>query len=125
MCRRYGVHASHPYSSVGSTTAQYILILVTSRTPRSLQSRLVSLPNDPLALPIRAEISSSINAFCDIVLAQVGELVSDFQWVVVDCDGCDVMCSLLLALADKSPVFFRLIVSPKRRADVAKALVIA
>ena len=68
MCRRYGVHASHPYSSVGSTTAQYTLILVTSRTPRSLQSRLVSLPNDPLALPIRAEISSSINALCDIVL---------------------------------------------------------
>ena len=55
MCRRYGVHASHPYSSVGSTTAQYTLILVTSRTPRSLQSRLVSLPNDPLALQIRPD----------------------------------------------------------------------
>ena len=68
MCRRYGVHASHPYSSVGSTTAQYTLILVTSRTPRSLQSRLVSLPNDPLALPILADISSSIDAFCDIVM---------------------------------------------------------
>ena len=47
MCRRYGIHASHPYSSVGSTTAQYTLILVTSRTPRLLQRRLVNLPNDP------------------------------------------------------------------------------
>ena len=54
--------------TIGSTTAQYTLILVTSRTPRSLQRRLVSLPNDPLALPIRAGISSTINAFCDIVL---------------------------------------------------------
>ena len=66
-CRRYGVHASQPYSSVGSTTAQYTLLLVASCTPRSMQGRLVSLPNDPLALPIRAEISSSINAFGYIV----------------------------------------------------------
>ena len=27
MCRRYGVNASHPYSSVGNKTAQYTLIL--------------------------------------------------------------------------------------------------
>ena len=79
MCRRYGVHASHPYSSVGSTTAQYTLILVTSRTPRSLQRRLVSLPNDPLALPIRAEISSSINAFYDIVLPKYVNLSVTFS----------------------------------------------
>ena len=64
MCRRYGVHASHPYNSVGSTTSQYTLILVARRTPRSLPRRLVSLPNDPLALPIRAEISSSISVVC-------------------------------------------------------------
>ena len=68
MCRRYGVHASHPYNSVGSTTAQYPLMWVPSRTPRSLQRHLVSFPNDPLSLPIRDEISSSISAFCDIVL---------------------------------------------------------
>ena len=79
LCRRYGVHASHPYSSVGSTTAQYTLILVTSRTPRSLQRRLVSLPNDPLALPIRAEMSSSINAFCDIVLPKYVNLSVTFS----------------------------------------------
>ena len=38
---------THEFSSVGSTTAQYTLILVASRTPRSLQRRFVSLPNDP------------------------------------------------------------------------------
>ena len=71
--------ASHPYSSVGSTTAQYTLIFVASRTPRSLQRRFVSLPNDPLALPIRAEISSSINAFCDIVLPKYVNLSLTFS----------------------------------------------
>ena len=79
MSRRYGVHASHPYNSVGNTTAQYTLIVVTSRTPRSLQRRLVSLPNDPLALPIRAEISASINAFCDIVLPKYANLSVTFS----------------------------------------------
>ena len=68
MCRRYGVHASQPYSSVGSTTAQYTLILVARCTPRSFQRRLVSLPNGALAFPIRVETSSSIMAFCDSVL---------------------------------------------------------
>ena len=68
-----------PIDPVGSTTAQYTLILVTSRTPRSLQRGLVSLPNDPLALPIRAEISSSINAFCDIVLPKYMNLSVTFS----------------------------------------------
>ena len=54
MCQQYGVHASQPYSSVGSTTALYTLMLVASRTLRSLQRRLVSLPNDPLASPLRS-----------------------------------------------------------------------
>ena len=79
MCRRYGVHASHPYSSVGGTTAQYTLTLVAGCTPRSLQRRFVSLPNDPLALPIRVEISSSINAFCDIVLPKYVNLSVTFS----------------------------------------------
>ena len=35
----------------------------------------MSLPNDPLALPIRAKISSSINAFCDIVLPKYVKLL--------------------------------------------------
>ena len=82
MCRRYGVHASHPYSSVGSTTARYTLILVASYTPRSLQRRLVCLPNDPLALPIRAAISSSINAFCDIVLPKYVNMSVTFSGLV-------------------------------------------
>ena len=51
-----------------NATAQYTLILVATRTLRSLQRRLVSLPNDPITLPIRAEGSSSFNAFCDLVL---------------------------------------------------------
>ena len=79
MYRRYGVHASHPYNSVGSTMAQYTLMLVASRTPRSLQRRLVSFPNDPPALPIRAEISSSFNAFCDIVLPKKVNLSTTFS----------------------------------------------
>ena len=57
-----------PHAHTAVLVAQYTFILVASRTPRSLKRRLVSLPNDPLALPIRAEISLSINAFCDIVL---------------------------------------------------------
>ncbi len=57
-------------TGVGSTTAQYTLILVDRRTPRSFHRRLKIFPKDPLALPIRAEISSSINTFCDIVLAK-------------------------------------------------------
>ena len=66
-------------SSVGSNTAQYTLILVANRTMRSLQRRLGSLWNDPLALPIRAEISSSINAFCDIVLPKYMNLSVTFS----------------------------------------------
>ena len=58
---------------------QYTLIFVASRTPRSLQRHVVSLPNDPLALPIRAEISSSINAFCDIVLPKYVKLSVTFS----------------------------------------------
>ena len=57
-----------PTPGVGSTTAQYTLILVDSRTPRLLQRRLKRFPKYPLALSIRADISSSICAFCDIVL---------------------------------------------------------
>ena len=71
MCRRYGVHASHSYST-RSTAAQYTLILVAIRTPRSLQRSLVSLR-------IRAEISSSINAFCDIVLPKYVNLSVTFS----------------------------------------------
>ena len=40
---------------------------------------LVSLPNDPLALPIRGEISSSINASCDIVLPKYVNLSVTFS----------------------------------------------
>ena len=39
----------------------------------------MSLPNDPLALEIRAEISSSINAFCDIVLPKYVNLSVTFS----------------------------------------------
>ena len=35
-----------PIQHVGSTTAQYTLSLVASRTPRSLQRRLVNLSNE-------------------------------------------------------------------------------
>ena len=60
----------------------YILICVASRTLRSLQRRLVRLPNDPLPLPIRAEISSSINAFCNIVLPKCVNLSVTFSGLV-------------------------------------------
>ena len=39
----------------------------------------MSSPNNPLALPIRAETSSSINAFCDIVLPKYVNLSVTFS----------------------------------------------
>ena len=35
----------------------------------------MSLPNDPLALPIHAKVSSSINALCDTVLPSLPAIV--------------------------------------------------
>ena len=76
----------------------------------------MSLPNEPLALLIRAEISSSINAFCNIVLPKYVNLSVTFS---------ELLSIVMVGAVQSAPVFFRLIVSPKRRADLAKAFVIA
>ena len=86
-------------------TAQYTLISVLRHTPRLFQRRLVSLPKEALASPRHAEMSSSIIAFSDNVLSIVifggTWLVPGFGWNITS-------------------VFFRLIVSPNRRAALAR-----
>ena len=71
----------HTHTTVVVTQGgnQYTLVFVATRIPRSLQRRLVSLPNDPIALPFRAEISLSISAFCDIVLPKYVNLSVTFS----------------------------------------------